>query len=195
MARKAKIADPVFARIETHRKAVKAESRAQDSLDRLKSRLDKRKDQQRLNMDRRLTCRTPLYDVGGSTYDPFDVMHSRAQCASYVRTSFERLTRSLGPVAAKQVARHEKTALKELQRSYDAFQQAHKAKRKTLGLTALEDVVDAAYWPLADALKSLLEKPPVTVEGRKALATYLGSLSAQEAPWWAVRKSLPLLAG
>ena len=64
-------------------------------------------------------------------------------------TSPRGMALALGPTkAAALVRRHEAAALKELQRSYDAFQKAHKAKRKAVGLTAREDAVDAAYWPV-----------------------------------------------
>ena len=194
MPRKAKTSDPIFGLIEAHKKAVAVFRRKATALQNLKGRLDDRKDQSRLHFERRLTCRGPLFDVGGSKYDPFDVVRSREQLAIYVHSRFESLTRALGPIAATRIARHEKAALRELQCSYDAFQEAHIKKREATGLPAREHAVEIADRARAEAMKLLIAEPPATPAGRKALANYLTAQSPADAPWWVMKAALESLA-
>jgi hypothetical protein len=186
-------ADPTFALIVAHAKAAKIHDLAAASLSRLRDRLDARKDQKGLHPERRLTCAVPLFDIGGK-YDPAATIRDRNQLARHVWRAFDDMRPKLGPRAGRRIGKLEREAVAELRRRYDAFQRAHRAKRRACGLTAKEQAAHLADCAAAQALSALVGKAPATPEGRLALAKYLAGLSPGAGPWWALQAGLAHLS-
>lgn len=178
--------DPIFALIEAHARAVKAEGRAKQSLERLRAKIDARPSEKRRHEGRRLTCAVPLFDIG-RRYDPVAVLRSREEIPGHVWDAIDRSAGRVGRTANRRMHDLEKPAIEELRRRYDAFQRAHRARRKAVGLTAREKAADQAYAAASDALIALTKAKPQTAEGRAALAKYMSGLGPALAPWWAMR--------
>ena len=186
--------DPVFAIIAAHRKAALAEDRAKASLDRLRVRLDGRKDQAQLAPSRRLTCARPLMPVGIDPDNPAAMVGGSAGIETFVRRHVEGLARCLGGRTASRVRRLRTDAIDELERAYGRLLRTHDAKRRACGLVDKEFAYRAAEATTADALSALVACRPSTDEGRKALAQYIAAVGFDHAPPWALRKVMSNLA-
>jgi len=188
--------DPILALIAPHAKAAKADDRAEVSLGKLKDRIDARPSEKRRHFNRRLTSVQPYFDIGPK-YDPVAVIKSRGQIKHHVDEFFDRVTRSLGPKAAGIMLKHKKTAVRELEAAYDAFQRDHAKRREVAGITAREDAVDVTHRDAHDALMRVLEAAPTTPGGRRALARHLAQMAKDDppsVPWWALQAAMERLA-
>jgi hypothetical protein len=182
--------DPIFALIEKHTLAIKASDKATQSLARLQARIDARPLEKRKHESRRLTCAVPFFDLGGSKWDPAAVVKSRAEIKTHVFRVFDNAAHGLGRRAQSRVRAHEREAIAELLRRYDAFQRAHSARRRAVGLTARQEAAWKAQRTCSDALSALANAKAATPEGQAALAQYMASLRPAQAPWWAMRAVL-----
>jgi hypothetical protein len=185
--------DPIFALIAKHAKAVKAFGRAEASLSRLRQRLDARKGEACLDPSRRLTSKTPPFDVGRPNH-PATVVTTRDGLTRHVWRAFDEIALKIGPRTASRVRAHEREAVAELQRRYGSFMRAHKARRKACGLTKRERAAEDADLAASLALNALMKAVPTTPEGRAALANHLCNLGPRAAPWWALRDCLARLS-
>lgn len=182
--------DPIFALIEKHALTIKAFYKANLSLSRLQARLDARPTEKRRHESRRLTCRTPFFDVGGSRFDPAAVIRSREQIRQHVLSVFDRIVRELGTKAAARMLKHEKAAVAELQAQYDRFQRAHRARRNAVMLTVREKSAEDAELACMNALLALTKARATTPEGQTALVKNMAGLSPGQATWWALHQTL-----
>lgn len=185
--------DPIFALIAAHAKAVKVQDRADRALQSLNDRLDKRKDQQRLPSNLRLTSVAPYLTLGPAT-NPASFIRSPAEIKRHVWGSIDGLAVCLGPNAGRAVRGIEKEAVAELERRFDRLRRAHRAARKACGITARQKVADDAQNDAMTALQSLTAKPPASDEGKRALAKHMAALDPGAAPWWSIRRALENLA-
>jgi hypothetical protein len=193
MTRARKPGDPIFALIEAHARAVKAQDKATASLDRLRARIDARPSEKRLHEGRRLTCPFPFFDVGGTSFDPAAVIPTREEIPRHVWDAIDRCAIRIGRDASRRMHELEKPAIEELRRRYDAFLRAHNARRKAVGLVAREKAADKAERAASDALIVLTKAKPATPEGKLALAKHMAACGPAQAPWWAMRAVLEML--
>lgn len=182
--------DPIFALIERHSQALKAQQRAAGALASLRARIDARAAERRLHEGRRITSPTALFDIGGRPMDPAKVIRSREEIKPYIWSVFDRAAWALSGRAAARVRNHEREAVEAMLRKYDAFQRAHMAKRQAVGLTAREKADELANRMAFTALSELAKATPATPEERAARAGHLARLSPAQAPWWALRAVL-----
>lgn len=157
-------ADPIFALIAAHARAVKTSDRATASLYRLRERLDARKDQRQVHAERRLTCVVPLFDIGGK-FDPVAVIRKRDEIKNHVFRTFDTAREKLGPRARSRIMQQEREAIREIERRYDAFQRAHRARRRACGLVAKERAVEIATAASFAAATALTKTAPTTPQG------------------------------